>query len=59
MDRAHLETLSFTELKEIAKEYGVYSGTMRSKESVIEALTSVQVSDEELPAFDALDVVEE
>lgn len=59
MDRAHLETLSFTELKEIAKEYGVYSGTMRSKESVIEALTAVQVSDEELPAFDAQDVVEE
>lgn len=59
MDRAYLETLSFTELKEIAKEYGVYSGTMRSKESVIEALTSAQVSDEELPAFDAQDVVEE
>ena len=59
MDRAYLETLSFAELKEIAKTYGVYSGTMRSKESVIEALTSIPVSDEEIPVLSPQDVVDE
>ncbi len=59
MDRAYLETLSFTELKEIAKTYGVYSGTMRSKESVVEALTAIPVSDEEIPVLSPQDVVDE
>jgi len=61
MDRAYLETLSFAELKEIAKSFGVYSGTMRSKESVIEALTSIPVSDDDddLPDLTPQDVVEE
>lgn len=61
MDRAYLETLSFSELKEIAKSFGVYSGTMRSKESVIEALTSIPVSDDDddLPDLTPQDVVEE
>ena len=59
MDRAYLETLSFAELKEIAKTYGVYSGTMRSKESVIEALTAIPVSDEEIPVLSPQDVVDE
>lgn len=61
MDRAYLETLSFSELKEIAKSFGVYSGTMRSKESVIEALTSISVSDDDddLPDLTPQDVVEE
>ena len=61
MDKAYLETLSFSELKEIAKSFGVYSGTMRSKESVIEALTSIPVSDDDddLPDLTPQDVVEE
>jgi len=57
MDRAYLETLTFTELKEIAKTFGVYSGTMRSKEAVIEALTSIPVG-EELPVLTPQDVVD-
>lgn len=60
MDRTYLETLSFTELKEIAKTNGVYSGTMRSKEAVIEALVSISCSDEELPIdLTPQDVVDE
>ena len=57
LDREYLETLPFTELKDIAKTLGVYSGTMRSKEAVIEALTSISVG-EELPVLTPQDVVD-
>ena len=59
MDRAYLETLSFAELKELAKSFGVYFGTMRSKESVIEALTSIRVDEELPPDLSPQDVVDE
>ena len=60
MDRTYLESLSLTELKDIARRFGVYSSTMRTKGSVIEALLSVPVSDEdELPELLPQDVVDE
>lgn len=59
MDRTYLETLSLAELKEIAQAQGVYSGNLRSKTAIIDALTAVEVSDEELPTFEPLDVVDE
>ena len=52
-ENADYDGMSFSELKEIAKEKGVYSGTMKSKSAVIEALR------DQPPAFGALDVVDE
>lgn len=52
-ENAEYDGMSFSELKEIAKAKGVYNGSMRSRNAVLEALR------DEPPAFGALDVVDE
>ena len=52
-ENADYDSMSFSELKEIAKAKGVYNGTMKSRSAVLEALR------DDPPAYGALDVIEE
>ena len=62
-----LEEMSFTQLKELAKDMGIETGKIKSKAAMIEAICSVEVTadaddvvetGEEPPTFDAQEVVE-
>ena len=62
-----LEEMSYTQLKELAKDMGIETGKIKSKEAMIEAICSVEVTadaddvvetGEEPPTFDAQEVVE-
>ena len=62
-----LEAMSYTQLKELAKDMGIETGKIKSKEAMIEAICSVEVTadaddvvetGEEPPTFDAQEVVE-
>ena len=60
-----LEEMSYTQLKELAKDMGIETGKIKSKAAMIEAICSVDVyaddvvdTGEEPPTFDAQEVVE-
>ena len=60
LDGVDLESMSFNDLKAIAKDIGIDAGKIKSKAGLIQAITEVEVEApaEELPAFDAEDVVD-
>ena len=60
LDGADLESMSFSDLKALAKDMGIDAGKIKSKAGLIQAITEVEVETpaEELPAFDAEDVVD-
>ena len=60
LDGVDLESMSFNDLKALAKDIGIDAGKIKSKAGLIQAITEVEVEApaEELPAFDAEDVVD-
>ena len=60
LDGVDLESMSFNDLKALAKDMGIDAGKIKSKAGLIQAITEVEVEApaEELPAFDAEDVVD-
>ena len=60
LDGVDLESMSFNDLKALAKDIGIDAGKIKSKAGLIQAITEVEVESpaEELPAFDAEDVVD-
>ena len=60
LDGADLESMSFNDLKALAKDMGIDAGKIKSKAALIKAISEVEVEApaEELPAFDAEDVVD-
>ena len=60
LDGEDLESLSFAELKALAKDLGIEAGKIKSKTGMIEAITAVEVEapDDDLPELTPQDVVD-
>jgi hypothetical protein len=60
LDGADLESMSFSDLKVLAKDMGIDTGKIKSKAAMIQAISEVEVtaSAEELPDLDAQDVID-
>ena len=64
LDGTDLETMSFADLKALAKDMGIDTGKIKSKSGMIEAITAVEVEaplteDDDLPDLTPQEVIEE
>lgn len=64
LDGSDLETMSFADLKALAKDMGIDTGKIKSKSGMIEAISSVEVEaplteEDDLPDLTPQEVVEE
>lgn len=64
LDGTDLETMSFADLKALAKDMGIDTGKIKSKSGMIEAITAVEVEaplteDDDLPDLTPQEVIDE